>query len=189
VIAGHNLIAAMRNLRFRNASVQWLFTLGLSVLLVMLPFAVPLDGRPHADGLQFLGRFHSLLVHLPIGMLVLLPLLELAGTTRLALREATGFVLLLTLATGAIAFVFGILLAYGSGVMGATVTRHMWGGIALLMGVRTTPPDLSFAARNHLAYTYLDGPSGRFAHPWKRLPDSLYAWPGEGAVPIGICSY
>jgi uncharacterized membrane protein len=133
VIAGHNLIAAIRNLRFRNVPAQWLFTLGLSVLLVMLPFAVPLDGRPHADGLQFLGRFHPLLVHLPIGMLVLLPLLELAGTTRLALREAAGFVLLLTLTTGAITFVFGILLAYGSGVIGATVTRHMWGGIALLV--------------------------------------------------------
>jgi uncharacterized membrane protein len=133
VIAGHNLLAAIRNLRFRNVPPQWLFALGLSVLLVLLPFAIPLDGRPHADGLQFLGRFHPLLVHLPIGMFVLLPLLELAGTTRLALREAAGFVLLLTLATGAITFVFGISLAYGSGVMGATVTRHMWGGIALLV--------------------------------------------------------
>ena len=133
MIAGHNLIGAIRNLRFRNVPARWLFILGPSILLVMLPFAVPLDGRPHADGLQFLGRFHPLLVHLPIGMLVLLPLLELAGATRLALREAAGFVLLVTLATGAITFVFGISLAYGSGVMGATVTRHMWGGIALLV--------------------------------------------------------
>ena len=133
MIAGQNLIATIRRLRLRDVPAQWLFTLGLSVLLVMLPFAVRLDGRPHADGLQFLGRFHPLLVHLPIGMLVLLPLLELAGTTRLALREAAGFVLLLTLATGAMSFIFGILLAYGSGVMGATVTRHMWGGIALLV--------------------------------------------------------
>lgn len=131
--AGQNLIAGIRNLRFRKVPAQWIFALGLSVLLVTLPFALPLDGRPHADALQFLGRFHPLLVHLPIGMLVLLPLLELAGTTRLALREAAGFVLLLTLATGALAFVFGILLAYGSGVMGVTVTRHMWGAIALLV--------------------------------------------------------
>ena len=133
MIAAHNLLAAIRNLRFRKVPSQWLFALFVSVLLVLLPFAVPLDGRPHADGLQFLGRFHPLLVHLPIGMLVLLPLLELAGTTRLALREAAGFVLLLTLATGAVTFAFGISLAYGSGVMGATVTRHMWGGIALLI--------------------------------------------------------
>ncbi len=133
MISGHKLVAAMRNLRFRNVSLQWLFILGLSLLLVVLPFVIPLDGRTHADWLQFLGRFHPLLVHLPIGMLVLLPVLELAGTTRAALREAAGFVLLLTLVTGAMALILGVLLAYGSGFMGATVTRHMWGGVALLV--------------------------------------------------------
>jgi uncharacterized membrane protein len=112
---------------------KWLYTLGVSALLVLLPFAVRLNGRTHADWLQFLGRFHPLLVHLPIGMLVLLPFLELAGTTRAGFREAAGFVLHLTLATGAITLVLGILLAYGSGVMGVSVTRHMWGGIALVI--------------------------------------------------------
>jgi uncharacterized membrane protein len=133
VIAAHKLFVAMRNLRIRTVSGQWLWTLSLSAMLVVLPFAVRLNGRPHADWLQFLGRFHPSLVHLPIGMLVLLPFLEFAGMTRLGLREATGFVLHLALATGAIALIFGILLAYGSGVMGATVSRHMWGGIALLI--------------------------------------------------------
>lgn len=130
MISGHKVIAAVRNLRFRNVPM---LILGLSVLLVILPFALPLDGRPHADWLQFLGRFHPMLVHLPIGMLVLLPVLELGGTTRPALREAAGFVLLLTAAAGAITLILGVLLAYGSGVIGATVTRHMWGGIAVLV--------------------------------------------------------
>jgi hypothetical protein len=49
---------------------------------------VRLDGKPHADWQQFLGRFHPLVVHLPIGLLLLVPLLELAGTARPALREA-----------------------------------------------------------------------------------------------------
>jgi uncharacterized membrane protein len=102
-------------------------------MLVLVPFAVRLNGRTHADWLQFLGRFHPLLVHLPVGMLVLLAFLEVAGTTRAGFREAAGFVLHLTLATTALTLVLGILLAYGSGVMGATVTRHMWGGIALLI--------------------------------------------------------
>ena len=129
----HKLSDAIRSLRIRFVSANWLLTLGVSTVLVLLPFAVRLDGRPHADWLQFLGRFHPLLVHLPIGMLVLLPFLELAGTTRPGLREAAGFVLQLTLATAGITFVLGICLAYGSGVMGATVNRHMWGGIALLI--------------------------------------------------------
>ena len=133
MIAAHKLSAAIRNLRIRTGTAQWLWTLGLSAILVMLPFAVRLDGRPHADWLQFLGRFHPSLVHLPIGMLALLPFLELAGTSRFGLREAAGFVLHLALATGAITLVFGILLAYGSGVVGATVSRHMWGGIVLLI--------------------------------------------------------
>jgi len=102
-------------------------------MLLMLPFITHLDGRQHTDWLQFVGRFHPSLVHLPIGMLVLLPLLELAGTARLGLREAAGFVLILALATAAVAVVAGILLAYGSGVVGTTVTRHMWGGILLLI--------------------------------------------------------
>ena len=131
--AVHNLALAIRSLRIRSVPARWLCTLGVSAMLVLLPFAVGLNGRPHADWLQFVGRFHPLLVHLPIGMLVLLPFLEIAGTTRAGLREAAGFVLQLTLAIGAIALGLGILLAYGSGVVGATVTRHMWGGIALLI--------------------------------------------------------
>jgi uncharacterized membrane protein len=135
VIAVHKLTGAIRSLRIRTVTAQWRFTLGASAMLVALAFAVRLDGTAHADWLQFIGRFHPLLLHLPIGMLVLLPVLELAGTTRLGLREAAGFVLYLVLVTGAITLVLGILLAYGSGVTGATVTRHMWGGIALLIGL------------------------------------------------------
>jgi uncharacterized membrane protein len=132
VIAAEKLSVAIQSLRTRT-SPPWLRTLGLSALLVTFPFAVRLNGRPHADWLQFLGRLHPSLVHLPIGMLLLLPILELAGTRRPGLREAAGFVLQLTLATAVISLMFGILLAYGSGVMGTTVTRHMWGGIALVI--------------------------------------------------------
>ena len=132
-MAAHKLALAARSLRVRSVPTKWLCTLGVSAMLLLLPFAVQLNGRTHADWLQFLGRFHPLLVHLPIGMLVLLPFLELAGMTRASFREVAGFVLRLTLATGAITLVLGILLAYGSGVMGATVTRHMGGGIALLI--------------------------------------------------------
>jgi uncharacterized membrane protein len=126
-------MAALQSLRSRSVPGPWLCVLGVSLILLILPFAVGLDGRPHADWLQFLGRFHPSFVHLPIGMLVLLPFLEYAGMTRPGLREGAGFVLRLALAAGAITFVFGVLLAYGSGVMGTTVTRHMWGSIALLI--------------------------------------------------------
>ncbi len=109
----------------------WIGTVCTGALIAVLPLFFPLDGKPHADWLQFLGRFHPLLVHLPIGLIVLLPLLEFAGTKRQSLREAAGFVLHIALATCILAIIFGLLLAYGSGEIGTTVTRHMRGGIVL----------------------------------------------------------
>lgn len=115
--------------------VVWMATLAISVLLLLLPELIKLDGRPHADWQQFVGRFHPLAVHLPIGLIVLLPLLEIAGAFRPALREAAGFVLGLACAACLGTLALGYLLAYGAGDTGTTLTRHMWGGIALSIGM------------------------------------------------------
>ena len=105
---------------------------GCAAALILLSLLfVPLDGRPHADWLQFFGRFHPLLVHLPIGLIVLLPVLEILGIRRPQLRETAGLVLQFALATCLAAIVFGILLAYGSGESGTTITRHLRGGVLL----------------------------------------------------------
>jgi len=100
------------------------------MILLSLLF-VPLDGRPHADWLQFLGRFHPLLVHFPIGLIVLLLVLETLGIHRPPLREAAGLVLKFALAACLVAILFGLLLAYGSGESGTTVTLHLRGGVLL----------------------------------------------------------
>jgi uncharacterized membrane protein len=114
--------------------VLWIAALALSVMLALLPWLIKLDGKPHADWQQFLGRFHPLVVHLPIGLLVLVPLLEIAGAWRPALREAAGFVLGLALACCLLALTLGFFLAYGSGDTGVLLTRHMAGGITLTVG-------------------------------------------------------
>ena len=111
----------------------WIGCVCAGTFIVLLPLFFPLDGKPHADWLQFLGRFHPLLVHLPIGLILLLPLLEFAGIRRQSLREAAGFVLQIALATCVLAIIFGLLLAYGSGEIGTTVTRHIRGGIVLAL--------------------------------------------------------
>lgn len=127
---------AMRMLPSRQSTrIVWGASLGLSLLLLSLPWLVRLDGRPHADWQQFLGRFHPLAVHLPIGLLVLVPLLEVAGALRPALREAVGFVLAIALCSCVFALSLGFLLAYGGGDSGAGVTRHLWGGIVLTIAV------------------------------------------------------
>lgn len=104
-------------------------------MLLVLPLVFRLDGKPHADWQQFLGRFHPLMVHLPIGLLVLVPVLELCGWLRPPLREAAGFVLGLSVLACIASLVLGYLLAYGAGEAGAGITRHMWGGIALTIVV------------------------------------------------------
>jgi mono/diheme cytochrome c family protein len=107
----------------------------LSVALLLLPEILKLDGKPHAEWLQFVGRFHPLAVHLPIGLIVLLPVLEIAGGFRPALREAAGFVLVFASVACIGTLILGYLLAYGSGDTGSIVSRHMWGGIALAVGL------------------------------------------------------
>ena len=66
----------------KTTRIAWMCALAFSLLLALLPWIVKLDGHPHADWQQFLGRFHPLAVHLPIGLLVLVPLLEIAGASR-----------------------------------------------------------------------------------------------------------
>ena len=124
-------------IRFRSPGIKliWAASLLVSIFLLLLPFVFRLDGKPHADWQQFLGRFHPLVVHLPIGLILLVPVLELAGRVRPALLEAALFVLSLSLLSCLLALTLGYLLAYGSGEAGAGVSRHMWGAIALTIAV------------------------------------------------------
>ena len=117
--------------KMRDARGAWIAALLIIASLLLLPAIARLDGRPHADWQQFLGRFHPLAVHIPIGLIVLVPLLEIMGAWRPALREAAGFVLVLACAACLGTLALGYLLAYGSGDTGVTVSRHTWGGIAL----------------------------------------------------------
>lgn len=120
--------------QLRRPHRLWVAAGAASLLLLLLPVVFRLNGRPHADWQQFLGRFHPLIVHLPIGLIVLVPLLEIGGRFRPALREAAGFVLPLAAMACVGAVCLGYLLAYGEGASGAVLTRHMWGGIALTIG-------------------------------------------------------
>jgi hypothetical protein len=62
------------------------FRLGLLTLAPILIVAIllalfPPDGNERADWAQFIGRFHPLVVHFPIALILLVPILEVAGLT------------------------------------------------------------------------------------------------------------
>lgn len=82
---------------------------------------------------QFIGRFHPLLVHLPIGILLLALLFEVLSRKERyrAVQAAIPFVLLV----GAIAAVFSCLTGWALSQNGeyesGLVSRHQWSGIAV----------------------------------------------------------
>src|ERR1700682_686961 len=116
-----------------------LFGIGVVFVLFLLSLLIftPPDGRERAELSQFIGRFHPLIVHLPIGLLLLVPVLECAGWTHrwAPLRASAGFVLALATVGVMTAVSLGWLLAWSGGYQGRLVTRHMWGGLSLAVAV------------------------------------------------------
>ena len=116
--------------------------------LAVLALGAPPTGTSHGSTAQFLGRFHPILVHLPIGLLVAVPILEIVGwvARRPELRASAGFLLGLAAAGALVAAADGWLLGWSGGYSGPTVTHHMWGGVALAAlclataAVRRSPP-------------------------------------------------
>ncbi len=113
-------------------------TLVVSLLLIAglayLGFnAEIIDGRERGDLLKFLGRFHPLILHLPVGFLVLLGVFEYAGNWKRFdyLKKASGLVLGLSVITVMIAVATGYLLAYSHGSAEAAVIAHMRFGVVL----------------------------------------------------------
>jgi uncharacterized membrane protein len=114
------------------------FRLGLVMLLPILAVAMlvaflPPDGNERADWLQFMGRFHPLLVHFPIALFLLVPVLEIVGRSSgfAHLRLSVSFVLGLATVGAISAAILGWCLGRSGGYSGSLITQHMWGGVGL----------------------------------------------------------
>jgi hypothetical protein len=101
--------------------------------LALLLRQVPPDGREHGNLGQFLGRFHVLVLHGPLVILALVPVLELMGRRpRWAhLGPVAGGLLSLAAFLAFVTALDGWLLAWSGGYRGNDVTRHMWLGLWL----------------------------------------------------------
>ena len=105
----------------------------LVIALALIVLKAPPDGLERGQLSQFLGRFHPLVVHLPIALVLLVAALECAGFFRNGkhLQASASFVLTLAAVTALMAVFLGWLLARSGGYEGRLVTRHMWGGVSL----------------------------------------------------------
>ena len=81
----------------------------------------------------FLGHFHPLVLHLPIGFLLLAFVFEFLSAHKKfeKLGEATEFTLLLGMVSAVLAAVFGYFLSLDGGYGGAMLVIHQWLGISL----------------------------------------------------------
>ncbi len=121
-----------------------------------------------ANGRNSLGASILLVVHFPIALFLLVPILELAGrNARFSfLRLSTGFVLGIATLAATVAALLGWCLARSGGYSGPLLQQHMWGGIALaglcwlcwLLRTRNRGSGFLYAATALLALVWSHGP-------------------------------
>jgi len=178
----------------------------VAVLLWIGLFALgrqlPPDGREHGDWGEFFGRFHPLLIHLPIGILMLAIGAELAALRPrwAALRPLAGGLLILAAVLTYLTALDGWLLAWSGGYRGRTVTLHLWTGewLAVMTGiaalVRRGRPGLAYGVVLSAATVLLMVAShfgGTLSHGegylTDKLPPSLRSWFGRPTpAPAGV---
>lgn len=116
-----------------------LLTIGAMVAMPLIAGAP--DGGQVASWVKFAGRFHPVLLHLPIGIVSLAIVLEGA---RIFSKDkpnsgAGSLVLGLGAASAVVAVIAGFLLYHGGGYEGsATAERHLWGGIVFASAMIVT---------------------------------------------------
>ncbi|WP_047488498.1 c-type cytochrome domain-containing protein [Terriglobus sp. TAA 43] len=107
----------------------WIASTAAILLLLSLPSILPPDGQTHPG--QFLGRFHVGLIHLPIGLLFLVPVFDLAAKKRPALQQAAAITLNIATITAFLSALLGIILAHAGAFSVDEVRTHLWTGIVL----------------------------------------------------------
>jgi len=122
--------------RISTRSFLALLALAPILFLLALVLFAPPDGNARAEWLQFVGHFHPLAVHWPIALLVLVPLLELAGRNRHFpnLLYSVDFILGAATVGAIVAAFLGWSLARSGSYSGVLVTQHMWSGILVVVG-------------------------------------------------------
>lgn len=113
--------------RFWLRAITRLVVFALLVAVPLLAWAFPANARASVpEFLLFIGRFHPLVLHLPIGLFVLLPVLHLLARVcpPQTIRPAIVAVLWLAAGSALAAMVCGLLLSQEGGYAGDTLIFH-----------------------------------------------------------------
>ncbi|MBD0830913.1 DUF2231 domain-containing protein [Aestuariibaculum sediminum] len=81
---------------------------------------------------QFFGRFHAMIVHLPIGFISLALLFEIVSLKqKVELKPAISYAYFAGAISGIVAIILGLMLASGGGYNESTLNIHKWTAIAM----------------------------------------------------------
>ncbi len=108
--------------------------IGITILAILVALAL-VDGSSlnlSSNWIPFLGRFHPVLLHLPIGLFVGVVLLEFYVKVRPVSRvpQKIHFLLSAAFYTTVVSAVFGFFLSWEGGYDAEALDFHKWGGIA-----------------------------------------------------------
>jgi len=123
----------------KKSSVKTIFILASLVIagLIALPAlaSTPIENTP--DLVRFFGRFHPVILHMPIGIIVLIATMEgLSLLPFVKVRFNTTLPMLFGALSAIAAVILGFLLYQGGGYTGELAERHLWGGtIVAVMAV------------------------------------------------------
>ncbi|MBW3627863.1 MAG: hypothetical protein KY464_01080, partial [Gemmatimonadetes bacterium] len=111
------------------AMLGFAFLVALTLTALML-----VDLRNPPDLLRFIGRFHPMIVHFPIGLILLAAILEILALVYRpfrVLRHSTAVVLFLGALSAVAAVVAGYLLSLEGGYEPRLVRTHFWLGVSV----------------------------------------------------------
>jgi len=123
----------------------WVLTILAVVVAIALPvWAYSLDFAAGSgnEWILFLGKFHMLVLHMPIALLLVLWLIEVLGLIRPLryLRVNALFLLSVTAISACVTVVYGCFLAVGEGMSGDLVMSHLRAGLFLAAFVLIAVP-------------------------------------------------
>lgn len=112
--------------------------------LALMPFLAGPPGKPLPDWVSFIGHFHPVVLHLPIGVFLLIVTQELGVMLfrrRGSFRPPGNFPLFFGAASAVVAVITGFMLYQGGGEDyggNDVATRHLWGGIVFAIAAIAT---------------------------------------------------